>query len=539
MKPKNRSLALLIMILFFVLPGLAQDTLHLVYHHTQIKPHDSTEARIEKWAKNLNGQHMDIEVVAYFHKPEFRKFAQQRCDELYLVLNRKARALITIQSIGPKKGKDFQKTTVDIIYKKSLSPAEAAEIAAKEKAKKDEAKAEEAKKKEAEKSTKESGKKDDDKTKSKTEVAQEQTEKGDKKGKEDKKKDSGDKKGKDDEDDADYGQASSRSINWGSSTMTLDELKYVRGGKFVVAQSGNQKVDASLYAAVKQFWNFNPNVVQMPYADAIKEGKANKKDTITILSFSQVKVWHTEKHAGITIKILRIGYGVLVENSKGKILMYQPIPKEKGRGANQIDFTFGVSFLNNLCKLMNDNNLSKSGKADEFYDLRAPDLKDKTLYIAEHQLNKNLPREEVQMHYPYPVSIVSDNAWEEAIYQRKNVAYVMVVLLPTNPKLFAHYIMDAATGETFIVDYGRAGVGMGWGTPSFHPTQSGFVDKANFESYVKVIDGAVKDNQERADDKTKKIEKEKEKATKKEKADAEKKEKAEQKQKEKEAKEKK
>jgi hypothetical protein len=93
-----------------------QDTLHLNYHFTQIAPHDSTSKKIDAWIKSLNGKRVDISVVAYYHKAEFRKFAQERCDELYLVLNRKARAQLNIGSIGPKKGKDWQRTMVDIVY---------------------------------------------------------------------------------------------------------------------------------------------------------------------------------------------------------------------------------------------------------------------------------------------------------------------------------------------------------------------------------------------------------------------------------------
>ena len=112
-------LALCFVVVFFMCSanGNAQaDTLHLNYYLSQVMPHDTTSAKIDKWVKSLKGQPVKITVAAYYHKPEFKKFAQQRCDELFLVLNRKARSLITIESIGPRKGKDFQRSMVDIIY---------------------------------------------------------------------------------------------------------------------------------------------------------------------------------------------------------------------------------------------------------------------------------------------------------------------------------------------------------------------------------------------------------------------------------------
>jgi hypothetical protein len=103
------------------------DTLHLNYYLSQVMPHDTTSAKIDKWVASLKGQHVNITVAAYYHRPEFKKFAQQRCDELFLVLNRKARALITIESIGPRKGKDFQRSMVDIIFVKPGTVAAAPE----------------------------------------------------------------------------------------------------------------------------------------------------------------------------------------------------------------------------------------------------------------------------------------------------------------------------------------------------------------------------------------------------------------------------
>lgn len=132
---------------FLFFSARSQDTLHLNYHFTQILPHDSTQAKIDKWVKSLNGQHVDIKVIAYFNRSEFKKVSQQRCDELFLVLNRKARSLITIEFIGTKAGKDYQRTMVDIIYSYTgaAEKAAAAAIAEKEKQKAEEKLAEEQK----------------------------------------------------------------------------------------------------------------------------------------------------------------------------------------------------------------------------------------------------------------------------------------------------------------------------------------------------------------------------------------------------------
>lgn len=147
-------IALVVAFMAFFSLVRSQDTLHLNYHFTQIQPHDSTQAKIDKWIKGLNGQHVDIKVIAYFNRPEFKKVSQQRCDELFLVLNRKARSLITIEFIGPKSGKEYQRTMVDIIYSPTGGAEKAAAAAAAEKEKQKEAERIEEEKKAAEKAAK-------------------------------------------------------------------------------------------------------------------------------------------------------------------------------------------------------------------------------------------------------------------------------------------------------------------------------------------------------------------------------------------------
>src|SRR3954467_6521444 len=101
------SLTLFFITLFFS-SGISQtyDTLHLNYHHTATTAHDSTQKKIENWVKKLNKQHVDVRVYAYYHRPEFKKFADDRIEDLFIVLNRKARDLITIKEMTSKKGKD-------------------------------------------------------------------------------------------------------------------------------------------------------------------------------------------------------------------------------------------------------------------------------------------------------------------------------------------------------------------------------------------------------------------------------------------------
>ncbi len=108
--------------------GKAQyDTLHIYYHNTAVTPHDTSLAKLDRWIKSLNGNKVDLTVVGYYHKLEFKKFAQERVDEMFLVLNRKSRSSFNIQEMVTKKGKDYQRTTVDLIYKRPAAAEKTAE----------------------------------------------------------------------------------------------------------------------------------------------------------------------------------------------------------------------------------------------------------------------------------------------------------------------------------------------------------------------------------------------------------------------------
>jgi hypothetical protein len=95
-----------------------QDTLHLNYHHSQTTLHDTSIAKLDKWIATLKGQKTDIKVYAYYSKGQYEKFAQERADNLFIILNRKARTTFSFESIGPKKGKEWQRSMVDIVYSK-------------------------------------------------------------------------------------------------------------------------------------------------------------------------------------------------------------------------------------------------------------------------------------------------------------------------------------------------------------------------------------------------------------------------------------
>lgn len=93
-----------------------KDTLHIYYQGLQTKILDSNDAKISKWVKSLNGRKAEIEIYSYYEKGEFKKFMVERSDELFMVVNRKARDFITVKFNGAVKGSKSQRSVADLVY---------------------------------------------------------------------------------------------------------------------------------------------------------------------------------------------------------------------------------------------------------------------------------------------------------------------------------------------------------------------------------------------------------------------------------------
>jgi len=189
-----------VLVLLISMAVKAQDTLHLDFGNTQVVPDKPMEDKIVAWGKTLNGKKQDIMIVAYYHKSEFKKFAEQRVEEMFLSVNRKVRSLVNIKSQEAKKGEDYQRTRVDIIYYPEGQDAKS--VAEKKKAEEKAKKEEEKKSKETEKKSGKKEEKKEEKTSDKKVTADEKKEAERLKKEEEKAKKDAEKKKKEEEEKA-------------------------------------------------------------------------------------------------------------------------------------------------------------------------------------------------------------------------------------------------------------------------------------------------------------------------------------------------
>lgn len=112
-----KSFLVLAIVTLLALPGVSQkDTLHVYYKGFETKLPDTSDAKVGAWAKKLKGQKVDIQVICYYDKGDYKKYAQERTEDMFLIVNRKARDYVTITSNITKKGERSQRSLVDIVY---------------------------------------------------------------------------------------------------------------------------------------------------------------------------------------------------------------------------------------------------------------------------------------------------------------------------------------------------------------------------------------------------------------------------------------
>lgn len=112
-------------VLFGLCGGLysQKDTLHLYYRGMATDVADSNDVKLTNWMKSLKGKHWDVEIYSYYDNSEFKKYMNERAENLNMVVIRKARDLITIKFMGPVKGKKSQRSVADVVYTPSGSAA--------------------------------------------------------------------------------------------------------------------------------------------------------------------------------------------------------------------------------------------------------------------------------------------------------------------------------------------------------------------------------------------------------------------------------
>jgi hypothetical protein len=367
------------------------DTLHLYYNNISVQPHDTTLKKMDRWIASLKGKHQDIKIIAYYHKMEFKKYSQERVDEMFLIINRKARPLFTITEMKPAKGKDYQRTTVDIIYTPTGGSADAA--------------ASTPKKEEAPEKKKEGT----EKTEKEKEVASKDA------GKPEKKEEKKDKKSEKKDKGAGGGVVGAGAAGAGAATKATkaSEPEEEEPSNNAAAESVNKSIGVVLMdnemAKPRVGKKGDPQAFSDAYNNGIKKAFQREWNPAKLNFVSPA-----DKSGDIVLSPSR--------ESKGELMSF--IGRE-----GTFEKPFRVSMLGTTPQVADF--LVLAHKVKIFYGMKqefdreklTKTLENKTLYVSADQCD--LDQAKFKAAYPYPFSIVSkDELLEQANGRKKGALYM-------------------------------------------------------------------------------------------------------------------
>jgi hypothetical protein len=486
---KTITLALSI---FCINQGFSQDTLHLDFKATQTVPDKVIEDKIVAWGKTLNGKKQDINIVAYYHKGEFKKFAEERLQEMFLSVNRKVRELVTIKTQEAKKGEDYQRTRVDIIHwaegsdpKTMADKKKAEEKAAKE--------AEKKKKDEEEKLAKEAKDKEakDKKGSSSSTTAKKDDKKEDKKAI-DKKAEEAEKKAQEQRNKerlAKYGFRPTKSSGQGDM-VKQSEVQTLKTAKIIIAQFGVKEIDDMMESSIKKFFTFNTNFDVMPYMEAKAEAKKDPDHVfvmfVTGVSSKSLPHDRDDKTTPLWKEQYRNisgGAFLVIENAKGGVMANCYLPSFEDGGITEEIVGFGCEAISSMLKTMDEKQMGSNLKLESTYLKDAPALKDKILYIPEGWLSPKFDKDAIKSIYTGQFEIVSYEKWRDAILNKEDVGYAIVVPKPVGGGyVYQHFLVNAKSGKVYAICYPRVAT-------SASKSNTGYINEKNVKRYNDAILG--------------------------------------------------
>ncbi|WP_157975933.1 hypothetical protein [Lewinella sp. IMCC34191] len=248
----------------------------------------------------------------------------------------------------------------------------------------------------------------------------------------------------------------------------------IRRSKIILGLTGDEQIDQALRTAVDTFWRVGRLSGEMPYEEALEV--ANKDDGTMVLYFdnmtSETSMLQNQfGQSGLTRQTWVPGpssRSLILTVSSGKRLKrdmkaFLALPTDDDGTVPEAAVHFAVSALNDMCATV--ARAPKSGVAHLKATIakRGRRLKTKTLYVLDELIDKKLTVDEFTELYGYRVEVVDYEDWSQIVLNRQEeAAYSIVSPTPMGGNhVYAHYLMDAASGTILGVAYPKVAVALG------------------------------------------------------------------------------
>jgi hypothetical protein len=272
--------------------------------------------------------------------------------------------------------------------------------------------------------------------------------------------------------------------------IKLDDVRKVKASKLIVALTGDEQINEALKSVVPKYWTFS-EVVGFEDAESANK-KAKEDDNLYVLSIgtkSSRSLTHSTAGSNIRYQFISEGKAINIGRGKGSPVIFNPIPSFEDDVITEEILIYGISTMQNMCKIMDEKNLSSNMKIKSAYKENTPELKNKVLYLAEGWLAPKLDVQKIPEMYDAKIKVVSYDDWRNAIISGEDgVAYCIVVPVATGGSYtYIHYLVDAKTSAIYAFTYPK--VGMNVAGVNVSKSNTGYINSKNIGMYNDALYG--------------------------------------------------
>jgi len=235
-----------------------------------------------------------------------------------------------------------------------------------------------------------------------------------------------------------------------------EEFQKFKASKTYFVKSGNSTFDNSVMEAMKNNWKVTPfeEISQEDFKTKVKDPS---------ISFLSLILIGEPNHGYHYFGLFNGGKKKISNYDYGDLLAYAPV----NRWVDEPELTDcgwrAKNMLEGMVQAMDivqkqdikGNTLSIVNQLRDYYNAKAPQIKNRTLLIAEPSMGRKFKKSDITGSYPYKVEICDRAKIEKAITEKSTEYYYLQPTITLNKSWF---VIDPSNGEVLYFNYATMGL---------------------------------------------------------------------------------
>lgn len=235
-----------------------------------------------------------------------------------------------------------------------------------------------------------------------------------------------------------------------SNIPKLKDFKHIRYSKVIIGLTDNEILNGEFKKLAYKHWRICVIETSLPIKQAMRKAKRN--DSLFV-------IYPGSKNSDFFAHALDdedeyeyVSRGKYFGFSNGVKTIFKSYIPSVGHKIRNESIVHGLNYMQEVMNTMLKKNLEDA--MGSFYALKHEgpgSYKDKTLYIPEMLINKNLNEEKIKELYTANYKIVDYLKWKDAILSKdESIAYLIIIPMPyRNGYIYEHRIIDASNGSIY------------------------------------------------------------------------------------------